>query len=102
MATRIAVDVTNADTSALVIAITTALGYDVNDLTGTNECARNTYDVVVCDQLHESTCDCTTLPRIVISATLELSEPLRPREARITLPLTAQTLRETLADVTDD
>lgn len=102
MATRIAVDLTDADTSALVIAITTALGYVANELTATTTCARNTCDVVVCDHLHDTTCECAELPRIVITDTLELTEPLRPRDARIVLPLTAQTLSEALADVTDD
>lgn len=102
MATRIAVDVTNADTSALVIAIITALGYVASDLTGTAECVRNTCDVVVCDHLHAATCDCAKLPRIVITDTLELTEALRPGEARIAVPLTARTLSEALADITDD
>jgi len=102
VATRMAVDITNADVSSLVIAITTALGYSTIELTATAECARNSCDVVVCDYLHDTTCDCATLPRIVITGTLELTEPLHPREARIAVPLTAQTLSEALADVTDD
>lgn len=102
MATRIAVDCTNADTSALVIAITSALGYVAIDLSAATTCARHTADVVVCDLLHEASCDCATLPRIVVTATLALTEALRPGEARIALPLTARTLSEALADVTDD
>lgn len=101
---RIALDVSDPTIAAFITAVTIALGYDTTTVVSANACGRTTADIIVCETRHEPGCDCDHLPRIVLTQTLTMdsatNRALPAGEMCIAWPVSAQTIREALADLT--
>ena len=96
MTTHIAIEIGNAETAALVLALTTALGYVTTTVFGSDVPATAT--LLITDQTRVQT---TALPQILLTDTLSLTTPLATNQILLRLPVTARMLRGALEQLLD-